>query len=49
MRISWKRGFLRMWTLLALAWVIFFGWRQYSVETQWTDPGIHVGGECYRL
>jgi hypothetical protein len=47
MQLRWKRGFLRSWALLALAWVIFFGWQQYSVETRWTDPGIHVGGECW--
>jgi hypothetical protein len=45
MQLSWKRGFLRVWAVLAIIWVTFFGWREYSAESGWTD--IHVGGECW--
>jgi hypothetical protein len=44
MQLRWKRGFLRLWAMLALLWVASCGWREYSANG-WTDPGIHVGGE----
>jgi hypothetical protein len=46
MQLRWKRGFLRLWAMLAIFWVALFGWREYSASG-WTDPGIHVGGECW--
>jgi hypothetical protein len=46
MQLRWKRGFLRLWAMLAILWMTLFGWSEYSTS-RWTDPGIHVGGECW--
>jgi hypothetical protein len=31
MQLSWKRGFFRVWALLALTWVSFMGWHEYGI------------------
>jgi hypothetical protein len=47
MQLSWGRGFFRIWAVLAIVWVMFFGWREYSVHSWWTDPVVRIGGECW--
>jgi hypothetical protein len=44
MQLSWKRGFLRIWTVLAIMWITFFGWREYSIQWWWAAPS---SGECW--
>ena len=47
MRLSWGRGLFRIWTVLAIIWVTFFAWREYSAHWWWSDPVFHVSGECW--
>jgi hypothetical protein len=47
MQLSWKRGLLRVWAVLAIIWVAFFGWREYSAHWWWMDPVVHADGECW--
>jgi hypothetical protein len=47
MQLSWKRGFLRVWAVLAIIWVALFGWREYSAHWWWMDPVVHADGECW--
>src|ERR1700756_1753422 len=47
MQLSWGRGFFRIWTVLAIVWVLFFGWRDFSEHRWSTDPLVQVGGECW--
>jgi hypothetical protein len=38
MRINWRRGFLRAWLVLAVTWIGFIGWIEYTSEV---DPFTH--------
>jgi hypothetical protein len=44
MRIDLKRGLLRAWVVIAVAWIGLTGW-----STQWgfVPFGFHLGGECW--
>jgi hypothetical protein len=52
MRTNWRRGFLRAWAVLALAWIGFFGWKEYSNRpyVSWATPTeIRVEKDCWNL
>jgi hypothetical protein len=46
MKIEWRRGFLRAWAVLALAWVALVGWNE---RDQWSNglSHVHSNGECW--
>jgi len=44
MRINWRRGFLRAWLVLALAWVGSTGWIEYSYQIDPFAPEVQLNG-----
>jgi hypothetical protein len=45
MKIEWRRGFFRVWAVLALAWIGLAGWHEYGhwvIRLSYVHPG-----ECW--
>jgi hypothetical protein len=48
--VNWTRGFLRVWIVLALAWIGVVGWREYANKPwnlDWGTASIRLEGECW--
>ncbi len=47
MRVSWGRGFLRAWGVLAVLWISLFGWHEYTAHGWVADPFSRGQGDCW--
>jgi hypothetical protein len=47
MQLNLRRGSFRIWIVLAIIWVTFFGWREYYTHWWWSDLAIHNSRECW--
>ena len=45
--MNWRRGLLRAWVVIALAWVGLVGWHEYAAKPWNWDWGLTRSGECW--
>ena len=47
MRIELKRGLLRVWVVIAVAWIGLMGWSEYKSGWGPFPREFHIEGECW--
>jgi hypothetical protein len=50
MKTNWRRGLLRVWVVLSLAWIGVTGWSEYFSapwNMDWGTPSVRTEGECW--